>query len=102
MSANNGVFILKTKNNEFRVVYDVCDVQEIFESYESFIKNKDAMSMNDVMYDFWGRSKVHNSIEDALEEADVIADDIGYLEYGISIIDGMKYDFPEGYDDGEK
>lgn len=82
MSADNGVYILKTKD-QYRVAY----AHAIENLWWNFIKirNEDEM-VSTRLVELYGRKRYTRDAEKAMKVAQAIARDSGYLEYGIKIL----------------
>jgi len=105
MSADNGIYILKTTDRWKRredspcwdrvdggvTAYRVAHAQAI--DNFSYYEKHDRMYLGAYMLDIWGKSKVFYNLQDALMEANRMANDIDILEYGISTIDASNYHF---------
>ena len=112
MSADNGVYILHTRDShkivahetEFGIQYSelntfgegidayrVAHAQAIdnFDYYES----KQPYMLGKYMWDVWSRSPVFYDLEEARDYASVLHRDIGWSEYGICSVDATKYSF---------
>lgn len=91
MSADNGIYILETKGPEFRVIH-AQNIDEIYGEFsdESYQWQGDPQRM----VDFFGRAKVFDTAEKALDFAALLSYDYDYLEYGICMIDTFQdWDF---------
>jgi hypothetical protein len=83
MSADNGVFVLQTKGPEFRIAYAHA-IDNIYGKFNDDTANWDGDM--EAMVEYFGKSKVYTSIEEALDEAERISYDYEYLEYGVCLI----------------
>lgn len=113
MSADNGIYILHTKDKFKEIKRNGIVVQEncfenhvsafrvshtqAIDNFEYYEKNQIYM-LGKYMYDVWGKSKVYYSQNEAFEEAqkrfnEIINSDFPICEYGIQIIDATKYSF---------
>jgi len=105
MSADNGVYILKTKDKFKHVgggltnsvanpitAYRVAYAQAI-DNFEWY-KKHEPHNLGFYLKEIWGNSKVHYDYEKALRAAEGMAQSYDYLEYGISDIDAEEYNFP--------
>jgi hypothetical protein len=91
MSADNGVYILKTKGPEYRVAHTT-NIDDI-----DYGISEDQFNIEFVEFVF-GKSFVYFDFEDAKEKAAKWAEEIeasGPLEYGICILDYEDIKFPK-------
>lgn len=97
MSADNGIYILKTPtprfNNEFQYRVTECCAIDNIDYYPRGSEKRDAML---VLY--FGKSEVHTSLETAMQEAtrvytDLMSGPYPVCEYGISVIN-WEDEFP--------
>lgn len=97
MSADNTIVILQTKrtfikegngNLNHRILHHVYRVAHV-QAWDNFdyYKNNQLYNLGAYLYDIFGKSKVHLTKTDALNEAEELLKKIGYVEYGIQIID---------------
>lgn len=93
MSADNGVYILKTpawpikdENGGYR---NQGDKFEYRVAHAGAIDNIDYSDLYLACY--FGNCKVHDNEDDAWKEAREIAADVGFLEYGVSMIEKHFY-----------
>lgn len=103
MSADNGIYILKTKrtalenpkgtwtNNRPNDVWRIAYTSAI-DNFD-YYKNKAIHNLGAYMFDTWGRSPVYDSADAALGAAKEMADKIDPTEYGINFIDASEYVF---------
>lgn len=105
MSADNGVYILHTKDTEIEDengwwsthhyspinVYRVAHTSGIDNFFH--IEETQLYMLGVYMHEVWGESKVHLELEDALKEASEIEKKLTICEYGISIISDGRYSF---------
>ena len=87
MSADNGVYILQTSGPEFRVTY----AQGIDNIYGKF--DDDTLHWKgdmDSMMDYFGKSVVYKTFEEAFDFAQELSYNYDYLEYGICLISDFK------------
>lgn len=103
MSADNGVYVIKTKrtakegpkghwtNRIGNFVYRVAHAQAI-DNLEWY-KEKQPYNLGAYMKDVWGASEVFDDESAALISAHKLAKSIGYLEYGVNQIDMSEYIF---------
>lgn len=83
MSADNGVYILKTFGPEFRVKH----CQGIDNIYGKFDDETFHWEGDDEMIkEYFADAPVFTNLEDALDKAEELSYDIDYLEYGICVI----------------
>lgn len=81
MSANNGVFILKTKDN-YRVAYSGCVDNLLPDKYRKFDATEIVRAFKD--------ARMTKDFETAYRIAKLIEHKAGYVEYGIKIIEYNK------------
>jgi len=117
MSADNGIYILKTKDNykvewyynafndEYGEIHSVKDGIIAYrvahtQAIDNFrwCEENQLYMLGKYMYDVWGKSKVYYSQKEAFEEAqkrfnEIINSDFPICEYGIQMIDARKYSF---------
>ena len=87
MSADNGVYILKTKGPEFRVAY----AQGIDNIYGNFNDDTGYWDGNiEAMQSLFKDAPVFDDLDLALDKAQEIADNHDYLEYGICVVSDFK------------
>lgn len=102
MSADNGIYILKTTRNrrqegaawvqsEPHFVYRVAHVQAI-DNFEWY-KNHQTYNLGAYMKESWGHSIPHIDENAAFSEAHAEAKTIENLEYGVSVIDASDMVF---------
>lgn len=106
MSADNGIYILKTKrtaleepkgvwtNNVENFVYRVAYASAI-DNFD-YYANKQLYNLGAYMQSVWGTSAVYTNEVDALEEASSLFEKFekhDQLEYGISMIDASELIF---------
>ena len=91
MSADNGVYILKTTDSG-EIVYRVAHAQAI-ENFDWY-KERDPENFPGYLKDIWGKSPVFTSEEEAKLHAVQVHRDCGYTEYGIDTIDALDINFP--------
>lgn len=114
MSADNGIYVIKTKRTaleevrEFKMncetvkhsswtngienfVYRVAHVQAI--DNLDYYKEKQLYNLGAYMHDTWGESEVFTDEGTALVEAHRLAKEIEYVEYGVSVIDMSEHIF---------
>jgi hypothetical protein len=93
MSADNGTYILQTYGPEFRVVY----TQAIDNIYGTFLEESGKYLPNPkTIVETFSSSKIFNNIEDAWDYAFDIDEEVGYSEYGASLItDFQEYAFSD-------
>jgi hypothetical protein len=82
MSADNGIFILQTKN-EFRVAYGQA-IDSIYGEFDD--ETLRWKGNNEAILDFFYEAPIFDTIEAALDFATEMSYDYTYLEYGISLI----------------
>lgn len=102
MSADNGVYILKTKRTAREqprgrltpgvenFVYRVAMASAI--DNLDYYKQKQQYNLGAYMSDVWGRSNVYDNEQDAVMYAHSVAKE-NYTEYGIKLIDMSEYIF---------
>lgn len=89
MSADNGVYILETKDKnggkEYRVAYHMAVENYMWDhNLNRYTEDSDILIAN--AREMWDGAKVHQEKTDALAEAASIAESIGFLEYGIQFV----------------
>lgn len=93
MSADNGIFVLKTKGPEFRVAY----AQNIDSIYGKF--NDETLHWDgdkEAIRQMFAGSTVFEEEFNALDYANGLAYDYEYLEYGVCLIkDFENMEFPK-------
>lgn len=110
MSADNGIYILGTTESKPRIdpetgyqngcdyvrVYRIAHTQAIdtFDYYE----RQNLPMLGIYMKETWGESAKYRTKESALEHAGLMKEEIGYLEYGISVIERFDYNTDFFYD----
>lgn len=87
MSADNGVYILETADNEFRVAYAHA-IDNIYGKFNDDTQQWDC-DMN-MMVDYFRNSEIFNSYDDALDEAMRLSREYEYLEDGICFITNFR------------
>lgn len=88
MSADNGVYILQTYGPEFRVAY----AQAIDNVYGKFNDDTNHWDGDDKMIlQYFGKSEVFDTIDEALNEAELLAEDYEYLEDGVCVIRNFSH-----------
>lgn len=89
MSADNGVFILASKGNEFRVAH----AQAFYDNYHGAMK-KGKSAFDSYVLSMYGGCTVFNDLGLAFVKAKEILKELVVCEYGICVVD---YDdnFPE-------
>lgn len=85
MSADNGVYILKTEGNEFRIKHIQAQENLYFLGLERL---DDLVSLR--LVEYYYNSKVFNTLEDVEKEAEELEEYFGYLEYGIIVLSVNK------------
>lgn len=105
MSADNGVYILKTTDN-FKVgcqrfveeyveggitAYRVATCGAI-DNFDWYKKNQEYM-LGKYMNDIWGESEVFYTFEEAIKVAMKTFNNLSVCEYGINEIDASEYSF---------
>ena len=88
MSTDNGVFVLQSEGPEFRVAYTQA-IDNIYGKYND--ANLHWNGDMDRMVDVFGKSKVYNNLEEALDEAESLSYTYEYLEYGVCLITEFKH-----------
>ena len=87
MSADNGIYILQTEGQEFRVGYH----QAIDNIYGNF--SDDSLRWQgdpEMIYDYFQFDKMFSSLEEALDYAEDLSYNYEYLEDGICVITDFK------------
>ncbi|MFC8686009.1 hypothetical protein [Brevibacillus porteri] len=82
MSADNGVYILKTRD-QYRVAYAHA-IENLWWNYAKRISEKEMVSTR--LAELYGSKRYTKDAEKAMKVAQDIARDSGYLEYGIRIL----------------
>ncbi len=98
MSADNGIYILRTVRNRFdvdeqtgqrvKIPYYVYRVAEAFamDNFEWYEK-KQPYNLGAFMLSIWGESDVFTTLESAFEYAHKLEANVSILEYGVSVIE---------------
>lgn len=97
MSADNGIYILRTDGPEFRVAH----AQAIDQVWIEYDNNDDIDEMPTewvpdygLIVHIFGESPVHTTLEKAMLAAQKLHDEYGWTEYGINVVnDFAKYSF---------
>ena len=102
MSADNGIYILGT--TETIPIIDVRGYQTVSEQVKSYrpahvqaIDNLDYCEKQNpallsiYLLETWGDARCYRSGDAALAQAQIMADDLGYVEYGISMIERFDW-----------
>jgi hypothetical protein len=77
------VYILQTQGPEFRVAH----TQAIDNIYEEYFPDKDTWSpCIEAIVETFGKSKVFTDLTEAWDTANMMEDEVGYVEYGTSLI----------------
>jgi hypothetical protein len=82
MSADNGVYILKTKD-QYRVAYAHA-IENLWWNYVK--RNSEQEMVSTRLVELYGKKRYTKDAETAMKVAQAIAKDSGYLEYGIQIL----------------
>jgi hypothetical protein len=103
MSADNGVYVLYTEGPEYRIAH----MQAVDNLYKEFSPEKESWSPDvDYIVESFGKSKVYLDLTEALDAANMLEDQVGYTEYGTSLISEFKEykfsDFEEQYNAKDK
>ena len=89
MSADNGIYVMRTAGPEFRVAHAQA-IETLWTEYDSSndIDDMPTTWIPDykMIVDLYKDSPVHTTIEDALNAAQKLHDEYGWTEYGISVI----------------
>lgn len=83
MSADNGIYILETYGPEYRVVYAQA-IDNVFGDFDD--ECADWKGSPEFMKEYFGEAKVYTSVEEAWDEASLMAEKYEYLEDGICLI----------------
>jgi len=83
MSADNGTYILQTYGPEFRIVHAQA-IDNIYGDYDD--ENHSWFPNINGIIDYFGKSKVYNSIEEAWDEAFLLDESHGWSENGTCLI----------------
>lgn len=83
MSADNGVYVLQTYGPEFRVTYAQA-IDNIFGKFNDETLHWDGDDKSIVEY--FGQSEVFKTIDEALNKAELLAEEYEYLEDGVCVI----------------
>jgi hypothetical protein len=90
MSADNGIYVLFTeseKGPEYRVAY----AQGIDSVYGEFSEAKYRYEGNsEAIKEYFGEAKVFYTLNEALDYADGLEQEIGYTEDGVCVINEFK------------
>lgn len=94
MSADNGVYILKTKarfpeidsDYEYRVTHAQA-IENIHWDQEKGDYREDGRFTPEIAFDYFGRCQVFRTSLEATQFAHALADDIDILEYGVCVLD---------------
>lgn len=91
MSADNGIYILRTKGPEYRVAYH----QAIDNIYGNFSDESLRWQGDpEAMLEYFGKAPVFTDMESALDKAEEMVYNYDYLEDGICVISDFKdWDF---------
>ena len=84
MSADNGIYILKTRGRE-HAIYRVAESAAI-DNFD-YYKKEQLYNLGSYMVDVWSRSPVFQSETDAFSYAEKLSHSYPILEYGISLIE---------------
>lgn len=87
MSADNGVFVLHTSGPEYRVAYSNA-IDNIYGKFDDDTHHW--RGDMDRMIDVFGQSKVYDTLQDAIDAAQVLSYDYEYLEYGVCVINDFS------------
>lgn len=93
MSADNGVYILKTKADDVSVapfeyrVTEASGIENIYWDDEEGDYRKDRKFTPEIAFEYFQRAPVFSKEREALERAGAEADNCEVLEYGISVLD---------------
>lgn len=94
MSADNGVYILKTPARPVKKGNALFNRHGVFEYRIAHCQAIDNLDYSDIyMPLLFGNSKVHENEEDAIKEAKTIHDDLPFSEYGICLVE-KRVTFP--------
>src|SRR5574343_550196 len=105
MSADNGIYILITRDNHKRI--NQFTTQNTFGQGIIAYRVAYAISINDlewyvgnephnigyIMHQIFGSSEVYYEYSEAMLKAIALSHDVGYTEYGISTLDYQVYNF---------
>jgi len=83
MSADNGVYVLQTYGPEFRVVYAQA-IDNIFGKFNDETLHWDGD--DEMIVKYFSESEVFATIDEALNKAELIAEEYDYLEDGVCVI----------------
>lgn len=102
MSADNGIYILKTTRNRRKegAAWVQCEPHFVYraayasaiDNFEWFKENK-PYNLGAYMVDIWGKAEVYETRIAAFLRAKIMAENIEVLEYGISDIDASDMVF---------
>ena len=91
MSADNGIYILKTSKKD-RIEYRVAHAVAIDNNW---YEENELHNLGWYLYKVFGNSEVFTSRDDAFQKAYELENKAGWTEYGICEIDMSKYNFPD-------
>lgn len=92
MSADNGVYILKTPRWPVKEGNYYTNQHGKFDYRVAHCQAIDNIDYSDLYLPcYFGNSQVHDNEDDAWKEARQIAEDVDFLEYGVSIIEKQFY-----------
>jgi len=105
MSADNGIYILVTKDqhrrvNEYTTINTFTGIEAYRVAHAQAIDNLEWYEDNQpynvgyFLHAIWGDSEVFYSADEAYAKAKEILKDVGYTEYGIGFIERTQYRFP--------
>ena len=83
MSADNGTYILQTYGPEFRIAHAQA-IDNIYRDYDD--ENHSWFPDINSIVDYFGKSKVYTTIEEAWDEAFLLDESHGWSEYGTCLI----------------
>ena len=92
MSADNGIYILFTESEKNGAQFRVAYAQSVDNIYGNFSEEKCIYEGKpEVINDYFGAAKVFHTLNEALDYAEELENEIGYTEDGICVIN----DFPQ-------
>ena len=95
MSADNGIYILKTRRERGRWEYRVAHCQAIGNiAWRPNYPAQNPQLNRQSLYDLFGRCKVFNDLKIAQGYAMRMAEEIDVLEYGVAVLDYGGIWFP--------
>ena len=92
MSADNGIYVLFTDSEKNGPQYRVAHLQAIDNIYGNFSEEKCKYEGKpEVINDYFGGAKTFHTLNEALDYAEELENDIGYTEDGICVINDFAH-----------